>query len=159
MTATPETILLDNLQITVASNTNPYPNPPPSGTNTTAPYYVNPPIYADYPDPDIIRVGNDFYFTTTTFIDVPGLTILHSQDLVHWEIVTHLIPQLTGSPNYNITNGVQNYRQRRFCVEHTVLQRNFLCCGSTEWSTHRHYILFHKYCRSVAVSSAQRRRI
>jgi beta-xylosidase len=109
VTATPETIQLDNLQITVASNTNAYPNPPPSGTNTTAPYYVNPPIYADYPDPDIIRVGNDFYFTTTTFIDLPGLTILHSQDLVHWEIVTHLIPQLTGSPNYNITNGIQNY--------------------------------------------------
>jgi beta-xylosidase len=114
VTATPETILLDNLQITVVSNTYSYPNPPPSGTNTTAPYYVNPPIYADYPDPDIIRVGNDFYFTTTTFIDVPGLTVLHSQDLVHWEIVTHLIPQLTGSPNYNITNGVQNYRNGVF---------------------------------------------
>jgi len=99
VTATPETILLDNLQITVVSNTYPYPNPPPSGTNTTAPYYVNPPIYADYPDPDIIRVGSDFYFSTTTFIDVPGLTILHSQDLVHWEIVTHLIARLTGSPN------------------------------------------------------------
>ena len=78
VTATPETVELDNLQITVVSNTYPYPNPPPSGTNTTAPYYVNPPIYADYPDPDIIRVGNDFYFSTTTFIDVPGLTIVHS---------------------------------------------------------------------------------
>lgn len=114
VTATPETILLDNLQIMVVSNTYPYPTPPPSGTNTAGPYYVNPPIYADYPDPDIIRVGNDFYFSTTTFIDVPGLTILHSQDLVHWEIVTHLIPQLTGSPNYNITNGVQNYRNGVF---------------------------------------------
>jgi beta-xylosidase len=114
VTATPETIELDNLQITVVSNTYPYPNPPPSGTNITAPYYFNPPIYADYPDPDIIRVGNDFYFTTTTFIDVPGLTVLHSQDLVHWEIVTHLIPQLTGSPNYNITNGIQNYRNGVF---------------------------------------------
>ncbi len=109
VTATPETIQLDNLQITVIQNTNAYPNPPPSGTNTTDQYYINPPIYADYPDPDIIRVGNDFYFTTTTFIDVPGLTILHSQDLVHWEIVTHLISQLTGSPNYNIGNGIQNY--------------------------------------------------
>jgi hypothetical protein len=108
VTATPETIELDNLQITVTPGTN--GSPPPSGTNTAGPYYVNPPIYAHYPDPDIIRVGNDFYFSTTTFIDVPGLTILHSRDLVHWEIVTHLIPQLTGSPNYNITNGVQNYR-------------------------------------------------
>jgi beta-xylosidase len=114
VTATPETILLDNLQITVVSNTYPYPNPPPSGTNTTAPYFGNPPIYADYPDPDIIRVGNDFYFTTTTFIDVPGLTVLHSKDLVHWETVTHLIPQLTSSPKYNITNGVQNYRNGVF---------------------------------------------
>ena len=59
--------------------------------------------------PTSSRVGNDFYFSTTTFIDVPGLTLLHSRDLVHWEIVTHLVPQLTGSPNYNITNGVQNY--------------------------------------------------
>jgi beta-xylosidase len=98
-TVLPESILLDNLQITMAANTN---------TNAT-PFYVNPPIYADFPDPDIIRVGSDFYFSTTTFIDVPGLTILHSRDLVHWEIVTHLVSQLTGSPNYNITNGVQNY--------------------------------------------------
>ena len=127
VTATPETILLDNLQITVASNNYPYPNPPPSGTNITAPYYVNPPIYADYPDPDIIRVGNDFYFSTTTFIDVPGLTILHSQDLVHWEIVTHLVPQLTGSPNYNITNGVQNYRNGVFASSLRYYHGTFYC--------------------------------
>ena len=127
VTAVPETIELDNLQITVVSNTYPYPNPPPSGTNTTAPYYVNPPIYADYPDPDIIRVGNDFYFSTTTFIDVPGLTILHSQDLVHWEIVTHLFPQLTGSPNYNITNGVQNYGNGVFASSLRYYNGTFYC--------------------------------
>jgi len=127
VTATPETILLDNLQITVVSNTYSYPNPPPSGTNTTAPFYVNPPIYADYPDPDIIRVGNDFYFSTTTFIDVPGLTILHSQDLVHWEIVTHLVPQLTGSPNYDITNGVQNYRNGVFASSLRYYNGTFYC--------------------------------
>jgi len=78
VTATPETIHLDNIQVTT------------TGTNAVSSQnYVNPPIYADYPDPDIIRIGDDFYFSTTTFIDVPGLTILHSQDLVHWEIVTH----------------------------------------------------------------------
>lgn len=126
-TATPETILLDNLQITVVSNSYPFPNPPPSGTNITAPYYVNPPVYADYPDPDIIRVGDDFYFSTTTFIDVPGLTILHSQDLVHWEIVTHLVPQLTGSQNYNITNGVQNYRNGIFASSLRYYNGTFYC--------------------------------
>ncbi len=117
VTAAPETILLDNLQIAMTANTN---------TNT-GPYYVNPPIYADYPDPDIIRVGNDFYFSTTTFIDVPGLTILHSQDLVHWEIVTHLVPQLTGSPNYNITNGVQNYGNGVFASSLRYYNGTFYC--------------------------------
>jgi beta-xylosidase len=117
VTAAPETILLDNLQITTtATNATPETN-----------YYVNPPIYADYPDPDIIRVGSDFYFSTTTFIDVPGLTILHSQDLVHWEIVTHLVPQLTGSPNYNITNGVQNYGNGVFASSLRYYNGMFYC--------------------------------
>src|SRR5664280_1298806 len=68
--------------------------------------FTNPPLYADYPDPDIIRVGEDFYFATTTFVNSPGLTILHSQDLVNWEIVSHVISQLTGSQQYDMTNGV-----------------------------------------------------
>jgi len=44
--------------------------------------FTNPPLYADYPDPDIIRVGGDFYFSTTTIVNVPGITILHLKDLV-----------------------------------------------------------------------------
>ena len=124
VTAAPETILLDNLLImTTATNTN------------TGAYYFNPPIYADYPDPDIIRVGNDFYFSTTTFIDVPGLTILHSQDLVHWEIVTHLISQLTGSPNYNITNGVQNYRNGVFASSLRYYNGTFYCAETPNGQT------------------------
>ncbi|MGH7979907.1 MAG: glycoside hydrolase family 43 protein, partial [Limisphaerales bacterium] len=112
VTATPEIIELDNLQVMVTTNTYPYPNPPPSGTNTTAPYYVNPPIYADYPDPDIIRVGNDFYFVTTTFIDSPGITILHSEDMVHWEIATHIIQTVPGVAN--LANGVAPYGNGAF---------------------------------------------
>jgi len=44
--------------------------------------FANPPLYADYPDPGIIRVGEDFSFATTAFVNSPGLTILHSLDLV-----------------------------------------------------------------------------
>lgn len=40
--------------------------------------FTNPPLYADYPDPSIIRVGNDFYFASSTFVNVPGLVILKS---------------------------------------------------------------------------------
>jgi beta-xylosidase len=67
--------------------------------------FTNPPLYADYPDPDIIRVGGDFYFATTTFVNSPGLTILHSRDLVNWELVSHVIPRLEGRPQYNLKDG------------------------------------------------------
>jgi beta-xylosidase len=67
--------------------------------------FTNPPLYADYPDPDIIRVGNDFYFASTTFVNSPGLTILHSPDLVNWEIISHVIPRLEGRAQYDLKNG------------------------------------------------------
>ncbi len=67
--------------------------------------YANPPLNADYPDPDIIRVGGDFYFITSTFADVPGLTILTSTDLVNWRFASHVVATLTGRPEYDLTNG------------------------------------------------------
>ncbi len=50
-------------------------------------YYTNPIIHADYSDPDVCRVGKDFYMTSSSFNCIPGLQILHSTDLVHWEII------------------------------------------------------------------------
>lgn len=67
--------------------------------------FTNPPLYADYPDPDIIRVGDDFYFATTTFVNTPGLRLLHSRDLVNWEIVGHIVPRLDGRKEYNLEGG------------------------------------------------------
>jgi beta-xylosidase len=67
--------------------------------------YRNPPLYADYPDPDIIRVGDDFYFASTTFVNAPGLTILRSRDLVNWDIAGHVMPRLTGNPRYDLADG------------------------------------------------------
>ncbi|MBR0552807.1 glycoside hydrolase family 43 protein [Stakelama marina] len=67
--------------------------------------YRNPVLYADYPDPDIIRVGSDFYFVTTTFADVPGITILHSKDLINWTIASHVVPRLDDTKRYDLKNG------------------------------------------------------
>ncbi|MBQ8810399.1 MAG: glycoside hydrolase 43 family protein [Bacteroidales bacterium] len=50
-------------------------------------HYVNPVLNADYSDPDICRVGDDFYMTSSSFACFPGLQILHSTDLVNWEII------------------------------------------------------------------------
>jgi beta-xylosidase len=53
--------------------------------------YCNPIIYADYSDPDVVRIGGDYYMTSSSFSHFPGLPILHSNDLVHWTIVGHAI--------------------------------------------------------------------
>jgi beta-xylosidase len=52
--------------------------------------YKNPIIHADYSDPDVIRVGDDFYLVASSFNQAPGLPILHSKDLVNWTIRGHV---------------------------------------------------------------------
>lgn len=73
--------------------------------------FTNPVLYADYPDPDIIRVGPYFYMVTTTFADSPGLTVLRSEDLVNWEILTHAASFLDMAPEYNMQNETTAYRR------------------------------------------------
>ena len=54
--------------------------------------YRNPVINADYSDPDAIRVGDDFYMTSSSFNCFPGLQILHSRDLVNWSLIGAALP-------------------------------------------------------------------
>lgn len=56
--------------------------------------YINPVLQADYSDPDVIRVGDDFYLTISSFNSSPGLPILHSKDLVNWQFINHALPVL-----------------------------------------------------------------
>ena len=67
-----------------------YPWTPDQGDGT----YRNPVICADYSDPDVIRVGGDFYLTASSFNCTPGLPILHSRDLVNWTIIGHAVKNL-----------------------------------------------------------------
>lgn len=66
--------------------------------------YVNPVLNADYSDPDVVAVGDDYYLTSSSFNCVPGLPILHSRDLVNWEIIGHALDRVwpdslySGSP-------------------------------------------------------------
>ncbi|MBN2806246.1 MAG: glycoside hydrolase 43 family protein [Prolixibacteraceae bacterium] len=56
--------------------------------------YTNPILHSDYSDPDVCRVGNDFYLTASSFNCVPGLPILHSNDLVNWQLIGYALPEL-----------------------------------------------------------------
>ena len=51
--------------------------------------YTNPLFYDEFSDPDILRVGDDYYLAGTTMHAVPGLVILHSKDLVNWEYISY----------------------------------------------------------------------
>ncbi len=53
--------------------------------------YINPVLQGDYSDPDVVRVGDDFYMTASSFTNVPGLPILHSKDLVNWTLIGHAL--------------------------------------------------------------------
>ena len=55
--------------------------------------YTNPILWADYSDPDVCRVGKDYWMTASSFDCIPGLPILHSRDLVNWELVGHALPR------------------------------------------------------------------
>ncbi len=71
--------------------------------------YKNPILYADYSDPDVLRVGDDYYMTASSFNSAPGLPILHSKDMVNWKLINHAIQQLIPNDIFKIPqhgNGV-----------------------------------------------------
>ncbi len=63
--------------------------------------YKNPVIHADYSDPDVIRVGSDFFMIASSFNHMPGLPVLHSKDLVNWELISHVLQKQTPVELYN----------------------------------------------------------
>lgn len=67
--------------------------------------FSNPIIYADYSDPDAIRVGDDYFMTASSFCNAPGLPILHSKDLVHWRLANYALPAVPGGRYANPEHG------------------------------------------------------
>ena len=56
--------------------------------------FTNPILYGDYSDPDVIRVGDDFYMIASSFTYLPGIPVLHSKDLVQWELIGYVVSHL-----------------------------------------------------------------
>jgi len=63
--------------------------------------YKNPILYTDYSDPDVIRVGDTFYMTASSFNYIPGLPILTSKDLVNWSLVNYAVKNIPYN-DYNL---------------------------------------------------------
>ncbi len=63
--------------------------------------YRNPVLHADYSDPDVCEVGEDYFLTASSFNCTPGLPILHSKDLVNWKIVNYALKKVEPVEYYN----------------------------------------------------------
>ncbi|HKI45555.1 MAG TPA: glycoside hydrolase 43 family protein [Balneolales bacterium] len=70
--------------------------------------YTNPVIASDFPDPDVIRVGSDYYMVNTTMFIFPGVTILKSHDLVNWQYCSNAVRRFNFSPCYDL-DGCNRY--------------------------------------------------
>lgn len=78
---------------------------PPTSCPST---YSNPLIWEDLPDLEVIRAGDTYYYTASTFHHSPGAPVLRSYDLVNWEYISHSVPVLDFDSSYNL-NGSRSY--------------------------------------------------
>ncbi len=73
--------------------------------------FTNPLFYDEFSDPDLIRVGDDYYLTGTTMHTMPGLPILHSKDLVNWRLLGYACARLDLGPEFRLEEGGEIYGQ------------------------------------------------
>ena len=88
--------------------------------------YRNPVLRGFYPDPSVVRVGEDYWMVNSSFVMLPALPISHSKDLVHWETVGHVFTdpdaaRLTGLPGgHGYWAPDISYHQGRFWIVATL---------------------------------------
>ncbi len=78
-------------------------------TNDTGSYARNPVLWADVPDPSVIRVGDTYYMSSTTMHLSPGLPVMKSTDLVNWEIASYAHGNLVENARHNLERGQNAY--------------------------------------------------
>ena len=80
---------------------------PDNGNGT----FTNPLFYEEFSDPDLIRVGEDYYLTGTTMHSMPGLPVLQSRDLVNWKLLGYAMQRLDLGPEFRLEDGKNVYGQ------------------------------------------------
>lgn len=117
ITPTPTNAVVTNTPTTPAITATATPVPTQSGPTPVPELDMNnlavaeyPGIPADVPDLDIIRVGGNYYMVSTTMNLVPGVPVMKSTDLVHWEIVNYACNRFPDKDLFNLENGKQTYK-------------------------------------------------
>src|SRR5688572_5796589 len=100
--------------------------------------YTNPLIAADFPDPDVILVGDTYYMVTTTMFIFPGVPVLKSKDLVNWEYCSNAVPRFDFNQCYNLdtchryshgqwATSLKYHKGRFYLLFITLDEGGFLC--------------------------------
>ncbi|MDE6336422.1 MAG: glycoside hydrolase 43 family protein [Muribaculaceae bacterium] len=71
--------------------------------------FNNPVLFGDFPDMDVVLVGDTYYMVSTTMFIFPGATVLKSKDLVNWEYCANPLKRIENSEPYNLENGKNRY--------------------------------------------------
>ncbi len=94
--------------------------------------FRNPVLAGDYSDPDVIRVGVEYYGISSTLQESPGMVVIHSRDLVHWEIIGHVVSDISAlSPELN-WNSMKGYDQGIFAGSIRKHDNKFYCHFTTK---------------------------
>ncbi len=93
----------------------------------------------DYPDPDVIRVGDTYYMVSTTMYFMPGCEILRSYDLVHWEHAAFVYDRLDSTPAQRMENGSNIYGQGMWAASLRYHEGLFYICFVAN-DTHKTYL-------------------
>jgi alpha-glucuronidase len=104
--------------------------------------FTNPVIMADFPDVDVIRVGDTYYMLATTMFTFPGVPLLQSHDLVNWSYCTNIVKRMDESPCYNLDTcnryghgqwaGSLKYHNGIFYVLFNTLNEGAFLCTATD---------------------------
>ena len=84
--------------------------------------FTNPLMWGDWPDPDVIRVGDDFYMVSTSMHYVPGCPIARSKDLVNWTMVGYTVERYDEDPRYDMQGGELYHSTRISQREYLVVR-------------------------------------
>lgn len=104
--------------------------------------YTNPIIWADFPDNDVIRVGDTYYMVTTTMNFFPGVPVMQSKDLVNWQYLSNAVERMPGYPAYNMQGATRyahgqwassiRYHNGQFYILFVTLDEGgFLCTAKS----------------------------
>lgn len=101
--------------------------------------HVNPITRMDYPDPDVIRVGDTYYMISTTMHFMPGGEILRSYDLVNWEAAAYVYDSLEDTPGHHMEDGMDIYGQGMWAASLRYHKGTFYVCFVAN-DTHKTYL-------------------